>query len=149
MAGYVLLWLSLQRHHHFHYLSFVLGILFAMVASQYLPLLYYHPRPFADGLGVMLVHHQADSSFPSNHTTFLMAVLFAVYWNSRPHYWSKVALIIALLGAWGRIYVGVHYPFDIVGSTMLAALITGMVTGPSHLLMRSKNMSNKKNNSTG
>lgn len=74
------------------------------------------------GLGHTLIPHAADSSFPSDHLTLLWAVAFSFLMHSS----SRVAgLALALLGlpvAWARIYLGVHFPLDMVGAAMVGGL---------------------------
>ena len=76
-------------------------------------LFYFHNRPFMDNLGVMLIHHLPDNSFPSDHTSFLFAITFSLIFSKIKY--SYVLLFFAFLGGIARIYVGVHYPFDIFG----------------------------------
>lgn len=92
----------------------------ALFANQLIPLVWFHPRPFMVPIGQTFVEHAADSSFPSDHLTFILGIALALaYWN-RQH---AVALVIALIGllvAWARIFIGVHFPFDMVGSALIA-----------------------------
>jgi len=76
-------------------------------------LFYFHNRPFMDNLGVMLIQHTPENSFPSDHTTFLFAISFSLIFSKIKY--SYILLFFALLGGMARVYVGVHYPFDIVG----------------------------------
>lgn len=98
--------------------SALLGLLIAQMIGWVWP----HPRPFMAGLGHTLIHHAADSSFPSDHLTLLWAVAFSFLMHRR---YRSVGLALALLGlpvAWARIYLGVHFPLDMAGSALVAAL---------------------------
>jgi membrane-associated phospholipid phosphatase len=83
------------------------------------------PRPFVAGLSPSYINHAARGSLPSAHATvmFTMALIFCM----RPA--LRVAglalLAIAIVTGWARIYVGVHYPFDVATGFLLAAVITG------------------------
>ena len=85
-------------------------------------------RPFVIALGHTLMHHDADASFPSDHLTFLWSVAFSLMLH-RPRWIASIAFV--LLGfpvAWARIYLGVHYPLDMVGAALVAsasAALTG------------------------
>lgn len=80
-----------------------------------------------------------DWSFPSNHAT-IAGSLAATTVLLRPRLgWLVVPL--ALLAAFSRTFVGVHYPHDVAGGVLLGALVgtVGLtaLTGPmNHLLGR-------------
>lgn len=50
----------------------------ALGANQLVGLFWYEPRPFMIGLGRTLIAHVPENSFPSDHTTFILAVGFAL-----------------------------------------------------------------------
>jgi undecaprenyl-diphosphatase len=96
--------------------------LLALLVAQIIGVMWPHPRPFMIGLGHTLIVHGADSSFPSDHLTFLWAVAFSLLMHPEAR---RAGWVLALLGlpmAWARIYIGVHFPFDIAG----AALVSGV-----------------------
>lgn len=98
--------------------------LLALLAAQIIGVMWPHPRPFMIGLGHTLIVHGADSSLPSDHLTFLWAVAFSLLMHPEAR---RAGCALALLGlpmSWARIYIGVHFPFDIVG----AALVSGIST---------------------
>ena len=82
---------------------------------------YYHSRPFAMGIGLDLVPDSPTSSFPSNHTTSMFALSFALLFIKR----YKLAIVsfpLALLVGLSRVFIGVHFPFDILGSIAYGAI---------------------------
>jgi len=68
-------------------------------------------------LGTILIFHKAETSFPSDHTTFLFAIAWS-FMLFRVRFWG-LFLILAFLGGISRIYVGVHYPYDILGGIVV------------------------------
>jgi membrane-associated phospholipid phosphatase len=88
----------------------------ALLINVVLGQLWFHARPFVDhpGQTLLLVHHAADNSFPSDHASLAFAIAFAVIAFHR-----RLGLLL-LLGAAciaaDRIFVGVHYPVDLVAS---------------------------------
>lgn len=93
-----------------------------LLVNQLIGLAWSHPRPFVIGLGHTFVPHVADPSFPSDHLTLWWAVAFSLVLQRR---WPTLGVALALLGlpiAWARIYVGVHFPFDMFGAVAVAAL---------------------------
>lgn len=92
------------------------AICVSMLMSYVISLFYYHPRPFMLELGNTLVAHAPDSSFPSDHTTFMFAMSFSLLYSSVVKSLSSISLILACIGGVARIYVGVHFPFDILAA---------------------------------
>lgn len=103
-------------------LAIVAGVSLAIALNQLLGMLWFEPRPFVIGLGHTLTHHAADNSFPSDHATFLWALGFCLLSVEAARRLGIFVVMIGLLVAWARIYVGVHYPVD-----MLASLVVGVV----------------------
>lgn len=58
-----------------------LSTLLSMCLSYITSLFYTHHRPFVEGLGTQLVNHAPDTSFPSDHTTFIFAVFTAILFD--------------------------------------------------------------------
>jgi undecaprenyl-diphosphatase len=100
-------------------LSFVFGLLAAR--------LYAEPRPFTAHADIhRLISHGAGQSFPSDHATAAFALGFAVlFFVSRR--WGQVLLGIAVVIGFARVYTGVHYPGDIVGSALVVLLACAVV----------------------
>jgi undecaprenyl-diphosphatase len=100
-------------------LAFGLGL----VASQ----VYAEPRPFTSHHDIhRLISHAAGQSFPSDHATAAFALGFAMLvFVSRT--WGQVLLALAVVIGLARIYTGVHYPGDILGSLIIVLLAVGVV----------------------
>ena len=93
-----------------------------LLISQIIGMAWLHPRPFMIGLGHTFLAHAPDASCPSDHLTLLWAVAFSFVAHRRAR---MVGLALALLGlpvAWARIYVGVHFPLDMAGAALVAAM---------------------------
>lgn len=65
-------------------------------------------------------------SFPSGHTSASFASAF-VYYRMLPKKYGIPALILAALIGISRLYVGVHYPSDVIGG-ILVALFSSVVS---------------------
>lgn len=81
----------------------------------------FHPRPFAAGFGPSLLAHGASNSMPSTHVTIGLILMLTLVLGR--HFRSSVAvasLIVAL--AWARVYVGIHWPTDMLGALLSATL---------------------------
>ena len=111
------LWFSNKKNEAlFAGYSATLGVLINILIG----LFYFHPRPFDVNLGITLIKHSSDSSFPSDHTTFTLSIaLMLLSFNSAKKL-SLFLVILALLCGVSRIYVGIHWPFDIVGAVIVS-----------------------------
>lgn len=80
------------------------------------------PRPYTRLPDlIMLMECPSDYSFPSGHSCASFAVASSLMWTMDRH-WNKLripAIVLAALIALSRIYVGVHYPTDVLGGTLI------------------------------
>jgi undecaprenyl-diphosphatase len=99
------------------------GLANALVAIS--TILYFRSRPFAV-LPAEQVHlffyHPTDSSFPSNFATLLFAAAISIFIYNRRM--GTILFVIALIGAFGRVLIGVHFPLDIFGGIIYGAVAT-------------------------
>jgi undecaprenyl-diphosphatase len=119
----------------------------------------FEPRPFVSHKVHLLISHAADASFPSDHTAWAFAVLgmlafcmlppLVVARKQNQQQLGKpvpraallipvlliiVALVIACSIGFARVFVGVHYPGDILGGAIDGLLAAGIVTALSRWL---------------
>jgi undecaprenyl-diphosphatase len=83
-------------------------------------LVYYRPRPFINHHVHMLLPHVVDSSFPSDHATASMAIAVAIWLYNRKL--GTPLIVIALLIGLSRVYVGHHYPTDVLGGFIIGTV---------------------------
>ncbi|MBV8034301.1 undecaprenyl-diphosphatase [Roseateles sp.] len=93
--------------------------LLGLLVNQLIGLAWDHPRPFVIGLGHTLIPHVADSSFPSDHLTLWWAVAFSLLLQRTPRGLGAWLVPLGLPIAWARIYLGVHYPLDMLGAALM------------------------------
>ncbi len=114
--------------------------------------LIFEPRPFVTHHVHLLVTHPADDSFPSDHSAWSFAVfgmllfmlpsVLTAVWHKRTE-WGRtfgigsliiplllviVALILACSIGLARVFVGIHYPGDILGGALDGLLAAAIVT---------------------
>jgi len=85
-------------------------------------LFYFHNRPFMDNIGMCLLSHKPENSFPSDHTSFVISIAFMLITFKSTRNLGIIASIFALWCGLARVYCGVHYPFDIFGSLIVAII---------------------------
>ncbi len=93
-----------------------------IVINGIIGLVYFHPRPFMEHLGTMLIHHKPGNSFPSDHTTFTMSIALTLLTFKSTRILGILLTFLALWCGIARIYVGVHWPFDILGSIIVSII---------------------------
>lgn len=69
----------------------------------------------------ILIEKQSDYSFPSGHTAASFAFV-SVLWFTAPKKVSVPLTVLASLIALSRLYLGVHYPTDILGGVVIGIL---------------------------
>lgn len=79
------------------------------------------PYEVIDGL-VNLVEKQSDFSFPSGHSAHAFAV-GVVLLIMLPRKFGVPIFIISILMAYSRLYIGVHYPTDVIAGVLLGTII--------------------------
>ncbi|GAA3049784.1 phosphatase PAP2 family protein [Streptomyces glomeratus] len=80
------------------------------------------PRPFVDHQGLeVLVTGKTGYSFVSDHATLTMAAAVALFVANRK--FGLIGLGLALLEGFCRVYMGVHYPTDVVGGFALGTAV--------------------------
>ena len=100
----------------------VLSVAVADLSATALKALIDRPRPpfrYAEPKPLVAVPH--DGSFPSGHaaTSFAAATMLSFAFPAL----APALLILAAAVAFSRVYVGVHYPLDIVGGAVLGVLV--------------------------
>ena len=81
------------------------------------------PRPFVDhtGLDVLVAGKEGTHSFVSDHSTMSMGIAVALFLVNRRLGW--IAGGLALLQGFCRMFMGVHYPTDVIGGFALATAV--------------------------
>ncbi len=90
-----------------------LATLLAVAVNQPVAALVAEPRPYAvHPAALVLVDRSSDWSFPSDHSVMAGAAAVGLFLVSRRL--GAVAAVAALLMAITRVYVGAHFPLDVV-----------------------------------
>lgn len=123
VALVAIIFLYMVLGHRRELLFLIAVMLGSEIISRTLKLLFHRARP--------IVHRIAEAtgySFPSGHTTgavTLYGTLVYLVWRHVPSAWGRALVLvcgvamIVLIGV-SRIYLGVHYPSDVVGGLLIS-----------------------------
>ena len=113
-------WLGWRhRAARMYWLGCLLMCLLGVLLAHRLALGIGHARPFMLGLSPAYIAHAARGSLPSVHATALFTVGFCLLRSPALRAGGWVVLAVAALVGWGRVYCGIHFPFDILAGAAL------------------------------
>ncbi len=104
------------------------------------------PRPYEVVASAVLRQQPAHgTSFPSTHTAVTLAAVIALV-PFLPHAPAAVAIAYAVLMGWSRVYLGVHYPLDVLGGAGIGMAVGGVtLLALGVLLHRAGSLANGRN----
>ncbi len=97
--------------------AMVLGLLCTNVVLKHVVA---RPRPWLDVAGLVpLIQEPDPNSFPSGHTCAAFAAA-SPWWRALPRRWMRwTGLVLAVCMGLSRLYVGVHYPSDVIAGALV------------------------------
>ena len=96
--------------------TFVITVI-NLVLSFIIGGIYYVDRPFVNNKVNLLFTHTKDASFPSDHATGTMSIAFGLGKFNKSV--SIILTILSVIVGFSRVYVGHHYPMDVIGAYVL------------------------------
>ncbi|NIF26739.1 phosphatase PAP2 family protein [Pantoea sp. Tr-811] len=108
-------------------LKAALVTLIALFANLAIGTIWPHPRPFMLGLGHAWMAHAANASFPSDHMTIFTCIGLTLLLGGVAG-WGVVVLLAGLGVAWARVFLGVHFPLDMLGAVVVSLLVYAAFT---------------------
>lgn len=83
-----------------------------------------HPQPFATLANVNLLKEaEVNNSFPSDHTILVFSICMILFLGSQSKNRFLILLIPIMVGI-SRIWLGVHYPSDILAGALIAIVVS-------------------------
>ena len=123
LAAAMWLWGERRQVHAQRHLviKVALAIAVSLTISWTMGQLFPHERPFVANIGYNFLQHAADNSFPSDHGTVIFTFALAfLFWH---RLWSGLVLMATGVAiAWSRVYLGVHWPMDMLGGFLCGAV---------------------------
>ena len=116
----VLGWVYGRRPFRASLMSAGLAAALGLGINQLIGLIWYHPRPFELGIGHQFLPHGLETSFPSDHATVLWALGLWLVAQRSTRRWGMLIGSLGVAVAWSRVYLGIHFPFDMLGSLAVA-----------------------------
>lgn len=119
---FLLAWLKGDFYTKKNIVKAVVFTFIAFLLSQIISTYFYYPRPFVMDIGRTIIEHSPNGSFPSDHMLFFSTIAFSYLFSKQKNI-GYIFLGLAFLVAWSRIYVGVHYPLDMIGALSISLLL--------------------------
>jgi undecaprenyl-diphosphatase len=94
-----------------------------LVINAVIAAVWFRARPFVAHPATvhLLVRHATDASFPSDHAVAAFAIgAVLVAFHRR---WGTITLLFAALLCYARVYVGDHYPGDVLAGALIGTLL--------------------------
>ena len=116
----IALWLSWRPRNQWAALLAGISAFVALGFGQLIGKAIPRPRPYVGHTIHQLIPPSLDTSFPSDHATLGFAVAVMVWrYNRRA---GAALLGLAVVLAFARVFVGAHYPADVLGGAVLGGV---------------------------
>jgi membrane-associated phospholipid phosphatase len=80
------------------------------------------PRPFMVGLSPDYAAHGGRGGFPSTHACVIFAMAVFMAWRPHLRVAAGIVAFLATATSLARIYLGVHFPLDVLGGLLVGAI---------------------------
>lgn len=111
----VLMWFRGGRERYFSVFAF-LTVFVGQLYIEFIQAVYHQPRPYT--MYETLVSQVTDNSFPSQHAATMFTFAFTLLAEQRKKL-GYFFIVLAMLNGFARIYIGVHFPLDILAGAIM------------------------------
>lgn len=124
------LWLTWKNRNQRGALLAGLSGLVALGIGQIVGILFPRDRPYLAHHVTLLIPHAPDTSFPSDHATLAFAVAVMVWKFNRRL--GGALLGLGVLVSIARVFIGAHYPTDVIGGAVLGSVTSLLINAAMH-----------------
>lgn len=121
LFGIIMYWFTRKRENRIMIISSMFAFVVAEVFGAIAGAIHSNNQPFAELSNVnQLIGHAIDNSFPSDHAIefFSICITFLLFKKNLRYVWLAIAILVSI----SRVWVGVHYPADILIGTILGII---------------------------
>lgn len=108
-------------------LKIFIVILAVLTVNQIIGAAWPQPRPFMLKEGHTFFKHALTPSFPSNHASICWAISIVLLTRDIRSILGWLIFVASCGVAWSRVFLGVHFPLDMLGALCVAAIVCLMV----------------------
>lgn len=109
----ILFWFTKNKENKIMLVCASVAFILAEIIGKFTGLLHFNNQPFAVFADTnQLIEKAIDNSFPSDHTILFFSFCMS-FWLFKKGKWIVWILLAILVGV-SRIWVGVHYPLDVI-----------------------------------
>ncbi len=114
--------LALKDNGKKSFLYILISIPLAILLIKGIHLFYFIDRPFiAFNIKPLIDSFYGEASFPSRHMAAASSIYFSFLINKSK--WASFFLILTIWVGIARVFVGVHYPIDILGGVVVGLVV--------------------------
>ena len=111
----VLMWFKGGRERYISVFAF-LSVFVGQLYIEFIQAVYHQPRPYT--IYETLVTQVTDNSFPSQHAATMFTFAFTLLAERRKRL-GYFFVLLAMLNGFARMYIGVHFPLDILAGALM------------------------------
>jgi len=122
IALIIFLLINIKKSWKVFFEAFLAAGISKFILAEIIRWMWFRPRPFVALNFIPLINQSADeASFPSGHASFYFAMSTIVYlYNKKAGIGFYIASCLIVLA---RVFVGVHWPSDILAGVLLGILV--------------------------